>query len=153
MTFYKNNILSTIRKHKQNHMKRCIKNCLLITIVMLATACGTVKRIPQVTPVSFNTTDVVNGIKNGIQITESVWDEYVKLFPSTRGEDTPAVGWIIYDIDGDGHPEHILPQYEAIEGSQKVRLISLAIKVEGGDWQKADDRTIKELNKFLGLDQ
>jgi len=130
-----------------------LKNLALITIVMIAaSACGAVKRIPQeelpeVGRLSFSPEMLANALQTGWQITGE-WDEYVEINPS-QGPDDPASGWIITDIDGDGNPEHLFPKYE-LQAQQdgktfKLVLVSLYVKYNG-KWEKADFRTLEEIN-------
>ena len=138
---------------------RYIQKLSFITIVVImATACGTVRKIPQeqiseVGRLSFSPKVVANALQTGWQIAGE-WDEYRQIHPS-QGPDDPASGWLIADIDGDGKPEHVFPQYQLHQEGATIKLVlvSLYIKKSDGTWEKADSLTIDEINSSMRKNQ
>ena len=99
--------------------------------------------------ISFEPENVAMGIKNGTKVTDEspVWEEYIKVSPSTRGPKEPAVGYAIYDLNGDGRNEHLFYQFEEKNG--KLTLTSLVIKTGDGLWLKGNADFLESVQHYL----
>jgi hypothetical protein len=129
-------------------MKKVI---ILIAIIAMTSACAITQKTPrqELGNISSEPETVAMGIKNGIKVTDEdpVWEEYIKVSPSTRGPKEPAVGHAIYDLNGDGRDEHLFYQFEEING--KLQLTSLVIKTGDGVWLKGNTDFLESVQRYL----
>ena len=129
-------------------MKKVI---FLIAIIAMTSACATMQKTSRQKfgPISFEPETAAMGIKNGIKVTDGdpVWEEYIKVSPSTRGANEPAVGHAIYDLNEDGRDEHLFYQFEEING--KLTLTSLVIKTGDGLWLKGGADFLESVQRHL----
>jgi hypothetical protein len=123
----------------------------LIAIMAMTSACAAMQKASrqEFGSISYEPETVAIGIKNGIKVTDGspVWEEYIKVSPSTRGPKEPAVGYAIYDLNGDGRDEHLFYQFEEING--KLQLTSLVIKTGDGVWLKGNTDFLKSVQRYL----
>jgi hypothetical protein len=123
----------------------------LIAIMAMTSACAAMQKASrqEFGSISYEPETVAIGIKNGIKVTDGspVWEEYIKVSPSTRGPKEPAVGYAIYDLNGDGRDEHLFYQFEEING--KLQLTSLVIKTGDGVWLKGNTDFPKSVQRYL----
>jgi hypothetical protein len=123
----------------------------LIAIMAMTSACAAMQKASrqEFGSISYEPETVAIGIKNGIKVTDGspVWEEYIKVSPSTRGPKEPAVGYAIYDLNGDGRDEHLFYQFEEING--KLQLTSLVIKTGDGVWLKDNTDFLKSVQRYL----
>ena len=123
----------------------------LIAIMAMTSACAAMQKASrqEFGSISYEPETVAIGIKNGIKVTDGspVWEEYIKVSPSTRGPKEPAVGYAIYDLNGDGQDEHLFYQFEEING--KLQLTSLVIKTGDGVWLKGNTDFLKSVQRYL----
>jgi hypothetical protein len=123
----------------------------LIAIMAMTSACAAMQKASrqEFGSISYEPETVAIGIKNGIKVTDGspVWEEYIKVSPSTRGPKEPAVGYAIYDLNGDGRDEHLFYQFEEING--KLQLTSLVIKTGDGVWLKDSTDFLKSVQRYL----
>ena len=123
----------------------------LIAIMAMTSACAAMQKASrqEFGSISYEPETVAIGIKNGIKVTDGspIWEEYIKVSPSTRGPKEPAVGYAIYDLNEDGRDEHLFYQFEEING--KLQLTSLVIKTGDGVWLKGNTDFLKSVQRYL----